>query len=83
MKAFIESQFAYCPLISMFKYSKELLEFAHNNNESTFKVLLTKDDSVSIHHKNIWCPEKCSWEEVSRKKAIEKIVPRKYVPQEN
>ena len=34
-------------------YKKELLEFVHNDNESTFEDLLKKDNSLSIHHKNI------------------------------
>ena len=33
-------------------YKKELLEFVHNDNESTFEDLLKKDNSLSIHHKN-------------------------------
>ena len=34
-------------------YKKELLEFVHNDNESTFEDLPKKDNSLSIHHKNI------------------------------
>ena len=30
------------------------LRIVYNNNESTFQHLLKKDNSVSIHHKNIW-----------------------------
>ena len=61
MKAFIESQLAYCPLIWMLcqRYSNTRINHVHerslrivyNNNESTFEDLLKKDNSVSIHHK--------------------------------
>ena len=60
MKAFIESQFSYCPLIWMFCQRSSN---TRNNNlheralkivyEPTFEDLLKKDNSVSIHHKNI------------------------------
>ena len=63
MKAFIESQFAYCPLIWMFcqrssntrinHLHKRALRIVCNDNESTFEDLLKKDNSVSICHKNI------------------------------
>ena len=63
MKAFIESQFAYCPLIWMFcqrssnnrinHLHETTLRIVYNDNESTFDDLLKKDNSVSIHHKNI------------------------------
>ena len=63
MKAFIESQFAYCPLIWMFcqrssntginHLRERALGIVYNNNESIFEDLLKKDNSVSIHHKNI------------------------------
>ena len=63
MKAFIESQFAYCPLIWMFcqrssntrinHLHERALRIAYNDNESTFDDLLKKDNSVSLHHKNI------------------------------
>ena len=64
MKAFIESQFAYCPFIWMFcqRSSNTRINHLHNHlqilnlyrdNESTFEDLLMKDNFVSIHHKNI------------------------------
>ena len=63
MKAFIESQFAYCPLIWMFcqrssntrinHLHERALRIVYNDNESTFEDLLKKDNSLSIHHKNI------------------------------
>ena len=63
MKAFIESQFAYCPLTWMFcqrssntwinHLHKRALRIVYDNNESTFEDLLKKDNSVPIHHKNI------------------------------
>ena len=63
MKAFIESQFAYCPLIWMFcqrsantrinHLHERALRIVNNDNESTFEDLLKKDNSVSINHKNI------------------------------
>ena len=62
MKAFITSQFGYCPLIWMF-HSRALnnkinsiheraLRIIYNDRTSTFEELLNKDNSVSIHHKN-------------------------------
>ena len=63
MKAFIESQFAYCPLVGLF-HSRALnteinllhyraLKFAHQDELHTFEELLIKDNSVSVHHRNI------------------------------
>ena len=63
MKAFIESQFGYCPLIWMF-HSRKLnnvinriheraLRIVYKDHNSTFQELLNKDDSVSIHHRNL------------------------------
>ena len=63
MKAFIESQFAHCPLIWMFcqrssnnrinHLHEKALRIVYDDNESTFENLLKKDNSVSIHHENI------------------------------
>ena len=63
MKAFIDLQFTYCPLIWMFcqrssntrinHLHERALRIVYNDNESTFEDLLKKDNSVSIHHKNI------------------------------
>ena len=65
-KAFIESQFNYCPLISML-YSRTMnnkinclhersLRIVYSDQSSTFEELLERDISgktFSIHHKNI------------------------------
>ena len=63
MKAFIESQFSYCPLIWMFcsrkmnakiNYIQERsLRLVYDDYTSSFHDLLRKDESVSIHHRNI------------------------------
>ena len=63
MKAFIESQFAYCPLVWMFcsrrsnnsinHLHERALRIVYNGHSSTFEDLLVKDNSVSIHHRNI------------------------------
>ena len=63
MKAFILSQFSYCPLIWMF-HSRELnnrinrtheraLRIAYKDSSSSFLELLRKDDAVTIHHRNL------------------------------
>ena len=63
MKAFIESQFSYCPLIWMF-HSKELnnrinrlheraLRLVYKDPLLTFEELLQKDNSFTIHHRNL------------------------------
>ena len=64
MKTFIKSQFGYCPLVWMFCSRQEnnrtnhlherALKIVYNDYESTFKNLLELDNSVSIHHRNIW-----------------------------
>ena len=63
MKAFIESQFNYCPLVWMFhsrklhnkinKIHERSLRIVYNDDSSSFEELLSKDNSVSIHHRNI------------------------------
>ena len=63
MKAFIESQFSYCPLIWMFcsrKMNKKInhiheraLRLVYDDYISPFNELLKKDQSVCIHHRNI------------------------------
>ena len=63
MKAFIESQFSYCPLIWMFCSRKmnnkinyihqRALRLVYDDYETSFQDLLKKDNSVSIHHRNI------------------------------
>ena len=63
MKAFVTSQFIYCPLIWMF-YSRELnnrinrihepaLRLVYQDNSLSFAELLKKDNSVTIHQKNL------------------------------
>ena len=63
MKAFIESQFGYCPLVRMCcnrscnnrinHLHQRALRIVYNDNISSFEDLLQKDQSVSIHHRNI------------------------------
>ena len=63
MKSFIESQFGYCPLIWMFhsrtlnniinRIHERALRIVYKDYNSTFQELLSKDDSVSIHHRNL------------------------------
>ena len=63
MKAFIHSQFGYCPLVWMF-HSRKLnnrindiheraLRIVYNDYTSTFEILLQKDESYTIHQRNI------------------------------
>ena len=63
MKAFIESQFGYCPLIWMFhnrtlnnrinKIHERALRLVYQDNTLTFSELLAKDNSFSIHQRNL------------------------------
>ena len=63
MKTFIESQFSYCPLVWMFcsrKMNKKInhmheraLRLVYNDYSSSFEELLSKDKSLSFHHRNI------------------------------
>ena len=63
MKAFIMSQFSYCPLKWMFcsrKMNKKInyihesvLRLVYNDYTNTFEDLLVNDKSVSVHHYNI------------------------------
>ena len=63
MNAFFTSQFAYCPLIWIFhnrtlnnrinKLQERALRLVHNDNTSSFYELLQKDNSFTIHHRNI------------------------------
>ena len=60
---FFSSQFAYCPLIWMVhnrtlnsrinKLQESALRLVHNDNTSSFYELLQKDNSFTIHHRNI------------------------------
>ena len=62
-KAFIESQFNYCPLVWMFhsrtmnnrinRIHERALRIAYKNNEASFEQLLLIDNSFSIHERNI------------------------------
>ena len=63
MKAYITSQFGYCPLVWMF-HSRSLnnkinslheraLRITYGDRSSSFENLLKKDNSVSIDHRNI------------------------------
>ena len=63
MKAFIESQFSYCPLIWMFHsrgvnnkinhFHERSLRVVYKDNISSFEGLLEKDRSLTIHQRNI------------------------------
>ena len=63
MKSFVESQFNYCPLIWMFcgkemnnkinKIHEKALRSVYNDYTSSFEDLLNRDNSITIHHRNI------------------------------
>ena len=62
MKAYIISQFGYCPLVSMFcSRGLNKINFLHERalritygvRSSSFEDLLKKGNSISIHHWNI------------------------------
>ena len=63
MKAFIESQFGYCPLIWMHhsrklnnkinKLHERALRLVYKDHISTFEELLLQDESFTIHHRNL------------------------------
>ena len=63
MKAFVESQFNYCPLVLMFSgresnnrinhLQERSLRIVYNDYSSTFEILLSRDNSVTVHHRNI------------------------------
>ena len=63
MKAFITSQFNYCPLIWMFhsrqlnnrinKIQERALRLVYKDNKLTFDDLLKLDNSVTIHKGNL------------------------------
>ena len=63
MKAYIISQFGYCPLVSMFcsrglnnkinSLHERVLRITYGVRSSSFEDLLEKGHSVSIHHWNI------------------------------
>ena len=63
VKAFIESQFAYCFLVWVFhsrginnkinRIHERALRITYNDKSSSFQDLFDKDNSVTIHHRNI------------------------------
>ena len=63
LRAFVESQFSYCPLILMFhlrtlnnkinRLHEKALRIVYRGYKSKFDELLGKDSSLSIHHRNI------------------------------
>ena len=63
MKAFIESQFSYCPLIWMFhsrylnnkinKIHERALQLVYRDYNASFQQLLDMDNSVSVHQRNL------------------------------
>ena len=63
MKAFIASQFGYCPLVQMFhsrklnsrvnKLHERALTIAYQDYASSFTELLEKDNLTAIHNRNI------------------------------
>ena len=63
MKAYIISQFGYRPLVWMFhsrglnnkmnSLHERALRITYGDRSSSFEDLLKKDDSVSIHHRNL------------------------------
>ena len=63
LRSFIESQFNYCPLVWMFhsrtthnrinKLHERALRIAYEDKSSTFEQLLEKDNSFSIHERNL------------------------------
>ena len=63
VKAFFESQFSYCPLVWMFhsrtlntrinKLHERVLRLVYKDPQLTFEQLLDKDNSFTIHHRNL------------------------------
>ena len=63
MKSFVESQFAYSVLVWMFhdrgsnnkinKVHERALRFVYKDDRCSFQELLIRDNSVTIHHRNI------------------------------
>ena len=62
-KAFVESQFAYSPLVWMFhsrslnkkikRIHERALRMVYDDDKSTFNELLVRDGSFTIHERNI------------------------------
>ena len=63
MNAFFKSQFTYCPLVWMShsrpnsgkinRPHERFLRIIYSDKESSFETLLEKDDSVSLHNRNL------------------------------
>ena len=63
LKAFVESQFGYCPLVWMFhsravdnrinRLHERALRLVYRDSQLTFKELLRNDGSFEIHHMNL------------------------------
>ena len=63
MKAFVTSQFQYCPLVWMFhsrkvnhkinRIQERALRIVYKDYDLDFDELLTKDSSVTIHQRNL------------------------------
>ena len=63
MKAFVMSQFSYCPLIWMFhdrnlnnkinRIHERALRIAYKDNVSSFENILITDNSVTVHQRNL------------------------------
>ena len=63
IRAFVVSQFQYCPLVWMFqsrhlhskinRMDERALRIAHNDYQSTFNILLENSCSVNMHVKNL------------------------------
>ena len=63
LKSFVQSQFAYCPLIWMFcsrtlnnrinKLQERALRILYKDDISTFAELLDRDKSITVHDHNI------------------------------
>ena len=63
MRSFVMSQFSYCPLICIClsrrinnqinKLHERALRLVYNDKSSSFRELLERDNSVTIHERNI------------------------------
>ena len=63
MNAFFNSRFSYCPLIWMFhsrlinnktnRLHERCLRIVYSDSQSTFEELLEKDNTVSVHQRNL------------------------------
>ena len=63
LNSFITSHFSYCPIVWMFHSRKlnerinhiheRVLRIVYKDFNSSFQELLTKDNSLNIHHKNL------------------------------